>query len=100
MGGGNSGRGGSGLRPQQPGLPAGVMSNRELGQILKWGLSSAEARAQIPHLSGHELLRQGITSEDAIAWRDFYARMAHWDSGNPSASGRVDLLSAVVELLR
>lgn len=87
--------------PQPDWRPAG-WTNEDVGTHLGWGTGAEEARAAIARLDRDRVLAPGFTLEMARRWRDFYRSVAECvcrNLHNPSASGRAELMDALIRLL-
>ena len=97
------------LRGPQPVRPAdlgGYPNLRALGEALNWGSQedSVQAAERGSQVTAEQVFQLGVppgsvTADTVRAWRDFYAAVAYWDSGNPTAPGRASYLGAVLQNL-
>jgi hypothetical protein len=79
-------------------LPHG-MTPAELGQRMKWGRGSAEARQRISTLTTEDLREIGLSTEQATNWAIAYEAVCRLMPQNPSAPGRAELLRYAANLL-
>jgi hypothetical protein len=78
----------------------GEMSIAEFGRAIGWGRGDDAARARADTILLPELYTIGVTLDTALQWRDFYIRELERNPANPSATGRIELMSRIVELLQ
>lgn len=69
-------------------------------KILKWGQGSSEAlkRAYDPSLA-QDIVGYGVSLAIAKAWLEFYKDIKTRHPLNPSASGRIELMKRIIEIL-
>jgi len=79
-------------------IPDGLTRNEWGTQI--WGVGSGDAEALIGTRSAATLRALGLTVENAVKLRDFYAGVAAAGLGGAAAPARVDLLNNIIETLQ
>ena len=76
------------------------MTPAEFGDVMRWGKGSEDAVDRIETLTVEELRqRPEITADCLLRWRAFFVDVLQRFPDNPSAAGRIELMSHAASLL-